>query len=313
MAKIKPTTTTPTHEASGISFANNEATLKDMYENEIVKKRHNCTDILCLILFVVFVLVQVVLSIIIYANAGSPANLLLPHDSNGNLCKDSTPELFYFDLLSCLSVSTVVTGCPTPSICVPTCPSTNLYYLIDSHRQTLLNTYCVASKLKAYYNNNVPSSVSSSEYLTLVQNKICPMYALNSAPYFHRCLPSILSTLANSTDAILANDTATGQSIGISNGQGSVTGQLVTNALNAIYKLLNLQTIGMDFSCYSSYYKSFIFGKINFLFLSSAICSTGFRECLGHNSHPVTHCLRSQFHLHRHHKMGLGYVARDLA
>ena len=40
------------------------------YNEEIVKKRHNCSDIICLILFIIFCLAQLVLSILIYIQPG---------------------------------------------------------------------------------------------------------------------------------------------------------------------------------------------------------------------------------------------------
>ena len=41
-------------------------TLKDVYERELVTKRHNCTDVICLIIFIVCCVAQLALSILIY-------------------------------------------------------------------------------------------------------------------------------------------------------------------------------------------------------------------------------------------------------
>jgi hypothetical protein len=38
-------------------------TLQDIYERELVSKRHNCTDVICLLIFIVFGIVQAVLSV----------------------------------------------------------------------------------------------------------------------------------------------------------------------------------------------------------------------------------------------------------
>ena len=107
--------------------------LKDIYEQELVKKRHNCTDVICLLLFIIFGLVQIALSLVVFLRGGDPRDLLLPHDSSSNTCKGSTPNLFYFNLASCVSVGALAGTCPSPTICVNECPNQNLYYLIESH------------------------------------------------------------------------------------------------------------------------------------------------------------------------------------
>ena len=145
--------------------------LLDMYEKDIVKKRHNCTDIICLILFLVFCLAQLVLSILIYIQPGDPRSLLLPHDSNGNLCSDSKANLFYFNLMECISPTTLVTGCTSPSVCVNSCPTTVYYYVIQSHRDYMLQNLCVTSSLSSYFNGNVPSTVTLADYTQLMTNR----------------------------------------------------------------------------------------------------------------------------------------------
>ena len=51
--------------------------LQDIYDRELVSKRHNCTDIICLILFIVFIVVQVVMSLVVFIKGGSPASISL--------------------------------------------------------------------------------------------------------------------------------------------------------------------------------------------------------------------------------------------
>ena len=41
-------------------------TLQDIYERELVSKRHNCTDVICLLIFIVFGLAQAALSVFIF-------------------------------------------------------------------------------------------------------------------------------------------------------------------------------------------------------------------------------------------------------
>lgn len=238
MVKIEPANNGDTNTMS------NEDRVRDMYEKELVKKRHNCTDIICLLLFLVFIAVQIALSILIYVNAGDPKNLLLPHDSNGELCTSPKENLLYHNLLECLSPTVLVSGCSSVSVCVASCPDQNLFYPIDSHRAILYSTYCSRSLLNNYYNGAPPSSINAADYLTLANKRICPYYALASSSYFYRCVPSIVSSLANSTLPIVANDTSTGASININVNNQDLTGKTVSDAANYLFKILDLQTIG---------------------------------------------------------------------
>ena len=219
-------------------------TLKDIYERELVKKRHSCTDIICLILFLIFGLVQAALSILIFANGGDPRNILLPHDSNGNICQGSKPNLFYFNLAACLSVSALVTSCNTPSICVASCPTNNLFYMIDSQRSTLYTSYCTTD------NSNAASIPSALSYTNLVQNQSCPGYALSSKALYYRCLPSFIFSLANgfigNSSSLTANDTTTGTSYNISDltSGTAITDKTIYQASQYITSLLNIQSIG---------------------------------------------------------------------
>ncbi len=121
----------------------------------------------------------------------------MPRDSSGNQCTGSTPNLFYFNLLSCLSVSALVSSCPSPTICVNSCPTQNLFYLIDSQRSILFNNYCQQSQLQSYFNNQVPTSVDSNTYFILASKQICPDFALASTAYYSRCLPTVITSVVN--------------------------------------------------------------------------------------------------------------------
>ena len=223
-----------------------QPTLKDIYDKELVAKRHNCTDILCLVLFLVFGLVQAVMSLVIFIKGGDPSNIILPHDSSGNKCTGSTPNLFYFNLAACVSVSALVGSCPSPTICVTSCPNTNLFYLIDNHRSILLNNYCSQSQLKSYFSNNVPTTVDAATYFTLANKQICPAYALTSTAFYSRCLPSIISNVVNGvTNAIVANDTASNQSFSITDISGDpLSDQTISSAAKYVINLLNIKSIG---------------------------------------------------------------------
>lgn len=212
---------------------------------DILAKRRNCTDIICLLLFIIFILVQVGVSIFAYVN-GDPRQLVLPHDSNGRLCTSPKANLFFFNLLQCININALLTGCPTPQICVADCPSSNLYYLIPDHRTLLLQNYCKSDDLIAIY-GSLPSSsqVSISNYSNLIAKNICPSYVLSSKPLFQRCLPSIISDAVNTVVNITAYDSVTNTNTTIYDNQTGqpVTNQLISKAIDYLSKLLNIKTV----------------------------------------------------------------------
>jgi hypothetical protein len=234
MAKIAPT-----------SEKAIEANIHDHFVNDIQKKRHNCTDIICLILFIIFVLIQVILSLIIYIQGGDPRNLVLPHDSNGNLCTDPTPNLFYFNLAECVGVNALVAGCSSPTKCVASCPNDNLYYLIDSHRSVLYSKYCIQSSLSSYYSGNPPASTPSvSDYLTLATKQICPVYTMTSEAFYGRCLPSLLVSAVNTAASVVATDASTNATFNVSDLTQPLNYNLISQATSYITKLLNIKGTG---------------------------------------------------------------------
>ena len=211
--------------------------LQDIYERELVSKRHNCTDIICLILFFIFGLVQAVLSLLVFINGGDPRNFFLPHDSSGNLCQGSKPNLFYFDLVTCLSASALISGCATPSICVSTCPTSNLFYMIDSQRSTLYASYCTTD------NSNAASTPSSSSYTTLVGNLSCPAYALSSQAYYYRCIPSVAFSYNGTLNQLYATEVSSNSTYALTGSSGSITDQVISQASQYITALMNILSI----------------------------------------------------------------------
>lgn len=241
MPKVNPT------EMDKAQFEQNITPLDkdDYYKKEIVEKRHNCTDVICLFIFLIFIIVQVILSILIYIHGGDPSNILKPHDSEGNICTGDTPNLFYFNLAKCVNVDALVTGCSSPTICVKKCPSDNYYFEIDSHR-TYLQDYCIQKKLSQYFQPaQVPATIDKSTYSKLVDANICPFYTVSSSPTFSICLPSFISTIANSTQSLLATDKQTNNTLEIKDLSGGITPELLTKAVKYISGLMNLKGIGI--------------------------------------------------------------------
>jgi hypothetical protein len=231
------------NEVRPVDDSNKPVDMYAFYEKEIVKKRHNCTDVICLILFAVFLVIQVVLSVLIYVNGGDPKNIIMPRDSDGNLCTDSKPNLFYFNLAECINVNAFFTGCTSPTICVADCPADNHYYVIPSHRNTILSKFCRTSLLTSYFNGNVPSSTDLNTYTDLVTKKICPAYTLSSEPVLSRCLPAFLSNIINSTQNILAT-ADNGTKFEITDLSNPLSYGTIEKGAKYVLELSNLKNIG---------------------------------------------------------------------
>jgi hypothetical protein len=224
-------------------------TIEDVYERELVKKRHNCTDIICLLIFIIFGLAQVGLSLLVFLKGGDPRNLFLPHDSSGNLCAGSKPNLFFFNLASCVSITALSGICPSPTICVQSCPKDNLFYMIDSQRQILFNNYCLKSKLNDYFSGSVPSSIDATTYSDLASKQICPTYTISSDTFYSRCLPTLLTSVLNGVaSSLTATDSSSSQNITITDFKNQpITDQTLVKAAQYVVSLLNLNTIGKIF------------------------------------------------------------------
>ncbi|KAJ8960451.1 hypothetical protein NQ318_013735 [Aromia moschata] len=132
-------------------------------------KRRSCTDVICLMFFLVFVACWVGIGIYAYHN-GDPSTLLVPRDSAGSRCgfdshvKDR-PYLFFFDLTQCLDATVPFTGCKTTQVCVSYCPSENY---IPGGTTELDKHFC------SYYD--------TSE---------CPEWYLKSSALLKRCLYNV--------------------------------------------------------------------------------------------------------------------------
>uniref|UniRef100_H2YS18 Choline transporter-like protein n=1 Tax=Ciona savignyi TaxID=51511 RepID=H2YS18_CIOSA len=102
-------------------------------------KKRGCTDILCCLLFFVFILGYIVIGLFAWLN-GDPVILLHPTDNQGRICGlnygdldlRNKNNLFYFDLTRCASAATLINlQCQTTQICVSTCPNTSWTYFPD--------------------------------------------------------------------------------------------------------------------------------------------------------------------------------------
>ncbi|KAJ8921441.1 hypothetical protein NQ315_003059 [Exocentrus adspersus] len=138
-------------------------------------KRRSCTDVICLLLFLVFVACWVGIGAYAYIN-GDPATLLVPKDSSGSRCGvDSHVQdkkyLFFFDLTKCLDPTVPFVGCKTTQVCVSQCPTTAYF------RGTINDTYTGNDEYCNMYADNPLSD--------------CPSWYLKSTSFLNRCLYNV--------------------------------------------------------------------------------------------------------------------------
>ncbi|PVD22194.1 hypothetical protein C0Q70_17999 [Pomacea canaliculata] len=195
-------------------------------------KSRSCTDILCCIIFVIFVLGFVVCAIIGFAR-GNPIKLVYPTDSYGNVCGDGAystkPYLFYFDMLQCakMGVSVVVNGCPTSQVCVSTCPTRYWSYVQTIAVEAAGGLSKTERELFICKYNVDPQATLSVN--TLIDNGDCAAYYVKSTPVINRCIPSVFTDFTNWAVAMTYADNNRTYSIESDNG-GNVTASGLSDA-----------------------------------------------------------------------------------
>uniref|UniRef100_A0A915EMV5 Choline transporter-like protein 2 n=1 Tax=Ditylenchus dipsaci TaxID=166011 RepID=A0A915EMV5_9BILA len=167
--------------------------------NPIVLTHRGCTDVCCCMLFSVFLLGWAAVAFLAVM-WGKPERLIHPTDNLGRICGhdrpgaynlSSKPYLLFFDLTKCVSYATVLTGCPTPQVCVETCPNSYFSYLqlqglsqADFRIQLKMKMVCIENVDK----NRVANFEELKQY---VDQGSCAAYTVNSAAVLGRCLPQV--------------------------------------------------------------------------------------------------------------------------
>lgn len=142
----------------------------------------SCTDVFCLLIFVVFLVCWGFVGYFAYTH-GDLDRLLVPSDSQGRKCGIDNgvidkKYLLFFDLSKCIDPSVPLFGCPTPQVCVSQCPTQSFIYdqyscngnSFDQIRRSLLCTPDV----------NVDQIRSCDEITNYVRNDKCARWYLRS-------------------------------------------------------------------------------------------------------------------------------------
>lgn len=143
------------------------------------------------------------------------------------------PVLFFFDLTVCAKLTSVITGCPTPQVCLEACPSKNIISTADSTSVT---------DLICKYNVDVTKTDKDE----LVRDGDCAPYYFKSVELLGRCIPQIFDDDidaegdkpdANST-LVIGGETVTDQE------GNDVTLSQMEDGTIWISEALNLQSLG---------------------------------------------------------------------
>ncbi|XP_048772751.2 choline transporter-like protein 2 isoform X2 [Ostrea edulis] len=177
-------------------------------------KDRSCTDIICCLLFVIFIAGLVVVAFFAF-KYGDPRLLIYPVNSNNELCgygkQLGKPYLLFFDLVACgrMGVGVFVTGCPTPQICVSACPTENNLMLSTNAKTDL--KYC---------KDGVDAATSTKTVNELTSDEDCARYWFKSRSLINRCVPSflieVLENGANLADEISSSGANASDASGIS-------------------------------------------------------------------------------------------------
>ncbi|CAD5235604.1 unnamed protein product [Bursaphelenchus xylophilus] len=170
--------------------------------NPIVLTRRGCTDVPFCMLFILYIFGWAFVAFIAY-NYGKPERILYPTDSWGNSCGKKRPSVFdtsekpylyFFDLTKCVSYTTLLSGCPTPQMCVSRCPTKYWSYVslarawsVDSVQQ---NAFCD-------YTVDVNSITTFNQLQTLVKTGKCAAYTVPSSVVLGRCVPEVIMEATN--------------------------------------------------------------------------------------------------------------------
>ncbi|KAJ7992695.1 hypothetical protein DPEC_G00281350 [Dallia pectoralis] len=147
-----------------------------------------CTDIVCCILFVIFILGYLAVGILAWSQ-GDPRKVIYATDSRGQFCGqagtplETKPLLFYFNIMKCASPMVLLEfQCPTTQICVEKCPDKFM---------TLLKAYNNKDDFN-YYKNFCNEGLNDQMAVTdILKYGLCPAMLTPSVPFTRRCFPAL--------------------------------------------------------------------------------------------------------------------------
>ncbi|MXQ97342.1 hypothetical protein E5288_WYG005204 [Bos mutus] len=162
-------------------------------------RNRSCTDIICCVLFFLFILGYIAVGILAWVY-GDPKQVLYPRNSTGAYCgigeNKEKPYLLYFNIFSCVLNTNIIAiaqnglKCPTPQVCVSSCPEASWTVEPRQFSQTVEQVFYAANR-----NFCLPGVPGNMQVLHSLQQELCPSFLLPSTPALGRCFPWTNSTV----------------------------------------------------------------------------------------------------------------------
>lgn len=181
-----------------------------------IAKKRSCTDILCVVLLFVFIGCWIFVAYLGYRE-GDINRVMFPTDTEGNICgryhMELRPNLLLFDITECLNPAALISGCPTPHVCVSHCP--NETYSAYRSLAEGVDEGSIKERMYPYCNVQNKHDLHKYSVEQLIQNEICPPWYIASSSLFGRCFPSSSNTSTTTNEQIIrAQDNPNKEAIG---------------------------------------------------------------------------------------------------
>ncbi|XP_071979154.1 choline transporter-like protein 4 isoform X2 [Engystomops pustulosus] len=197
-------------------------------------KNRSCTDIICCILFMAFILGYIAVGILAWVY-GDPRQVIYPRNSTGMYCgvgenKDK-PYVVYYDLLKCITGTSILAAamnglqCPTTQVCVAECPQDFASIYLKSLQKSVIQPYCQPGF------NLTSTTMAVSE---IAAKELCPTFLVPSQPFFNRCFPAANISIPSDFSIIYQGRNVTGND----------TKDVLGNATSQIMDSFNFQNLG---------------------------------------------------------------------
>ncbi|XP_039628459.1 choline transporter-like protein 2 isoform X2 [Polypterus senegalus] len=151
-------------------------------------QNRGCTDIICCIIFILAIIGYFAVGLVAWSH-GDPRKVIYPTNSEGKFCGqvgtplEKMPFLFYFNIMKCASPLVLLEfQCPTPQICVETCPDRFL---------TLVKAFSNPKDFSYYKQFCKPFSFTQPNIPQLLKDRVCPAMITPSRPFSQRCFPAL--------------------------------------------------------------------------------------------------------------------------
>lgn len=216
-------------------------------------KNRSCTDIICCLIFFVYILGYFVVSLFAWLN-GNPLILIHPTDSQGRICGlqyndldlSNKSTLFYFDITRCAQAAVSMKfQCPTTQICVSECPNEYWTFAIEeakaaalapgSNRTEKADAIDWSKFICTYGYDARQEYINGTEINKMMTLQKCAPYIIPYDDIVSRCIP-LVSETAGALNA-------SGQAIQSAEGKNITSNDLV-EGIKPIQAYLNARSIG---------------------------------------------------------------------